>query len=43
LDTLLHDMLKLPVHVEADALTTVTRGAGKVMESIDTYRQVFLN
>ena len=43
LDTLLHDMLKLPVHVEADALTTVTRGAGRVMESIDTYRQVFLN
>jgi len=31
------------VHVEADALTTVTRGAGKVMESIDAYRQVFLN
>lgn len=43
LDTLLADILKLPVHVEADALTTVTRGAGRVMESIDAYRQVFLN
>jgi len=43
LDTLLTDILKLPVHVEADALTTVTRGAGRVMESIDAYRQVFLN
>ena len=43
LDTLLTDILKLPVHVEADALTTVTRGAGRVMEAIDTYRQVFLN
>ncbi len=43
LDTLLSDMLKLPVHVEQDALTTVTRGAGRVMESTNDYRQVFLN
>ena len=43
LDTLLGDTLKLPVHVEQDALTTVTRGAGRVMESISDYRQVFLN
>ena len=43
LDTLLSDILKLPVHVEQDALTTVTRGAGMVMESISDYRQVFLN
>ena len=43
LDTLLGDMLKLPVHVEQDALTTVTRGAGRVMESIGDYRQVFVN
>jgi rod shape-determining protein MreB len=43
LDTLLGDILKLPVHVEQDALTTVTRGAGRVMESISDYRQVFLN
>lgn len=43
LDTLLGDMLKLPVHVEQDALTTVTRGAGRVMESIRDYRQVFVN
>lgn len=43
LDTLLSDMLKLPVHVEQDALTTVTRGAGRVMEATNDYRQVFLN
>ncbi len=43
LDTLLRDTLQLPVHVEEDPLTTVTRGAGQVMESISNYRQVFLN
>ncbi len=43
LDTLLRDILQLPVHVEEDPLTTVTRGAGQVMESIADFRQVFLN
>jgi rod shape-determining protein MreB len=43
LDTLLADMLQLPVHVEQDPLTTVTRGAGKVMESMNEYQQVFIN
>lgn len=43
LDTLLSDILQLPVHVEEDPLTTVTRGAGQVMESMGEYRQVFLN
>jgi rod shape-determining protein MreB len=43
LDTLLSDTLQLPVHVEQDPLTTVTRGAGAVMESTGNYRQVFLN
>jgi rod shape-determining protein MreB len=43
LDTLLSDMLQLPVHVEEEPLTTVTRGAGQVMESISNYRQVFIN
>ena len=43
LDTLLSEILQLPVHVEEDPLTTVTRGAGQVMESVGDYRQVFLN
>jgi len=43
LDTLLSDMLQLPVHVEEDPLTTVTRGAGQVMESVNDYQQVFVN
>jgi len=43
LDVLLRDTLQLPVHVEGDPLTTVTRGAGQVMESIGSYRKVFLN
>jgi rod shape-determining protein MreB len=43
LDILLSELLRLPVKVEDDPLTTVTRGAGQVMESIGEYRQVFLN
>jgi len=43
LDTLLADMLQLPIHVEKDPLTTVTRGAGRVMESMNEYQQVFIN
>jgi rod shape-determining protein MreB len=43
LDTLLADMLQLPIHVEQDPLTTVSRGAGTVMESIHEYQQVFIN
>jgi rod shape-determining protein MreB len=43
LDTLLTDTLRLTVKVEADPLTTVTRGAGQVMEAMNDYRQVFLN
>jgi rod shape-determining protein MreB len=43
LDTLLSDVLQLPVHVEQDPLTTVTRGAGHVMESANDYQQVFVN
>ena len=43
LDTLLSDILHLTVKVEEDPLTTVTRGAGQVMESMADYEQVFLN
>jgi rod shape-determining protein MreB len=43
LDILLSELLQLPVKVEDDPLTTVTRGAGQVMESIGEYRKVFLN
>jgi rod shape-determining protein MreB len=43
LDTLLTDILQLPIHVEQDPLTTVTRGAGKVMESMNEFQQVFIN
>jgi rod shape-determining protein MreB len=43
LDGLLRDMLQLSVQVEQDPLTTVARGVGQVMESVDDYRQVFIN
>lgn len=43
LDSLLRNIMHIPVHVEGDPLTTVARGAGLVMESIREYRQVFLN
>ncbi|UCG12953.1 MAG: rod shape-determining protein [Deltaproteobacteria bacterium] len=43
LDVLLSDILQLPVKVDPDPLTAVTRGAGQVMESIGDFRQVFIN
>jgi rod shape-determining protein MreB len=43
LDNLLRDMLQLSVQVEPDPLTTVARGVGLVMESVQDYRQVFIN
>jgi rod shape-determining protein MreB len=43
LGDLLMRILKLPVHVEKDPLTTVARGAGIAMEDMEHYRQVFIN
>jgi rod shape-determining protein MreB len=43
LDGLLSELLLLRVRVEEDPLTTVARGAGQVMESLEEWQRVFLN
>lgn len=42
LDTLLSNMLKIPVTVTEDPLTAVARGAGIVLEDINYYKEVLL-
>jgi rod shape-determining protein MreB len=42
LDELLHQELKIPVHVASDPLSAVARGAGIVLEDIDRYREVLI-
>jgi rod shape-determining protein MreB and related proteins len=43
LDRLLHQTTKLKVNIAEDPLTAVARGAGAVIEHVDSYRQVFIN
>ena len=43
LDSLIHDVTKLPVYISEDPLTSVVRGAGKVVENIQKYSKVFIN
>ncbi len=42
LDTLLSNMLKIPVTVTEDPLTAVARGAGIVLEDLEYYKEVLL-
>ncbi len=42
LNTLLCDSLKIPVTVADDPLTAIARGAGVVLEDLDTYRSVLI-
>ncbi|MBP7831566.1 MAG: rod shape-determining protein [Candidatus Pacebacteria bacterium] len=42
LDTLLQNMLKIPVTVTEDPLTAVARGAGIVLEDLEYYKEVLL-
>jgi rod shape-determining protein MreB and related proteins len=43
LDELLAQTLKIPVHIAADPLSAVARGAGIVLEDLDTYREVLIS
>lgn len=43
LDALLREMLKIPVTVADEPLTAIARGAGIVLEDLETYRSVLLN
>jgi rod shape-determining protein MreB len=42
LDTLLRNVLKIPVYVAEDPLTAVARGAGVVLDDLDYYREVLI-
>lgn len=42
LNLLLNDSLKIPVTVADDPLTAIARGAGVVLEDLDTYRSVLI-
>jgi rod shape-determining protein MreB and related proteins len=39
---LLHSVLKIPIHVAADPITAMVRGAGVVLEHLPEYREVLL-
>ena len=39
---LLHDVLKLPVHVADDPLTAVVRGTGILLDNIEQYREILI-
>lgn len=42
IDTLLKNILKLPIKITNDPLTAVVRGTGIVLEDIDSYKQVLM-
>ena len=42
LDTLLIQMLNVPIYVANDPLTAVARGAGIVLENMDIYKDVLI-
>jgi len=42
LDTLLSDILKIPVYIASDPLTAVARGTGVVLEDIDLFKDVLI-
>ena len=42
LDTLLSDILKIPVYRADDPLTAVARGTGAILDDIDAYRDVLI-
>jgi len=43
LDTMLQNVLKIPVYIAEDPLTAVARGAGIVLDEFDSFREVLLN
>jgi len=43
LDSLISDIVKIPVHVSGDPLSAVVRGTGIVLENLDEYREVLVN
>lgn len=43
LDTMLHDVLKIPIYVAEDPLTAVARGTGVILDEFDYFKEVLLN
>lgn len=43
LDSLISDIVKIPVHVAEDPLSAVVRGTGIVLENLEEYREVLVN
>ncbi|MEX0933811.1 MAG: rod shape-determining protein [Candidatus Paceibacterota bacterium] len=39
---LLHTELKIPIHIAHDPLTAVVRGTGKILEDLESYREILL-
>lgn len=43
LDSLISDMLKIPVYIDAEPLTAVVRGTGIILEDLNKYKEVLVN
>jgi rod shape-determining protein MreB len=43
LDTLLHQVIKIPIYVAEDPLTAVARGTGVILEDFDNYKDVLVS
>ena len=43
LDSLISEILKIPVHIASEPLSAVVRGTGIVLENLDEYREVLVN
>jgi len=43
LDTMLQNVLKIPIYVAEDPLTAVARGTGVILDDFDSFREVLLN
>lgn len=42
IDTLLEEELEMPIHIAAEPLTAVARGAGIILENIENYKDVLI-
>jgi len=42
LDTLIEELVKIPVHIAEDPLTAVARGTGIILEDIDKYNDILI-
>jgi rod shape-determining protein MreB len=43
LDTMIQNVLKIPIYVAEDPLTAVARGAGIILDEFESYKEVLLN